>query len=239
MLRSLTFILGLLMATQAVAEGLFPTRPPPRRQTIEKFDPIPTKQEYSWTGLYFGVGAGYEIGINELDYIAGGLSVANVDSLATRGFTADPRLGYDFHLPNTVLVFGILGGYNFGEADFDARFGPKVLGATIDPNWYVGLRAGYMLRNTSLLYVGYIYQWADLDIAGTGFAPIHRDLGGHGPIAGLEVPISPFISLSGEYSYVRYDDVVLWAGGVNRLDLDADSHTFKARLTFRTGPLFQ
>ena len=28
------------------------------------------------------------------------------------------------------------------------------------------------------------------------------------------------------------------AGGANRLDLDADSHTFKARLTFRTGPLF-
>jgi hypothetical protein len=96
-----------------------------------------------------------------------------------------------------------------------------------------------MLRNTSLLYVGYIYQWADLDIAGTMLVPVHRDLRGHGPIAGLEVPISPFISISAEATYVRYDDENIWALGVNRIDLDADTLTVKARLTFRTGPLLQ
>lgn len=236
MLRLLTLTLGLLMASQAMAEGL-----PRRTQSpSQKFDPIvPREEGYSWTGLYFGVDGGYQIGANQLDYSTGGASVANIDGLSTDWFIFGGRLGYDFQIPKSVLVLGVFGGYSKGEAEFGARFGPNIINATIDPNWYVGVRAGYVLRNTSLLYVGYVYQLADLDVTGTTLIPIHKDLKGHGLVVGLENPISQFVTLGIEASYTRYDDVTVWTSGVNRLDLDADNLAVKGRVTFRTGQLFQ
>lgn len=197
---------------------------------------------YNYTGLYISGEAGYQVGTNELTLHQGGPPLFNVDGVSTRGPVYGARGGFDYQPVNVPFVFGVLAGYSGGDADFTLTLGPNTLKATITPEWHAGLRAGFVLPNKSLLYGGYVWQEGELNITVPGGAPsIKVDLQGHGPIAGLEVPLNQYMAVAFEYKYIMYDkeNLLPAAAAPTQLDLDADVHTVQGRFILKTGALFK
>jgi len=232
------FLAAALMATPAAAESL---KDPPSRATPRAAAAAPAPAaEFNWTGFYIGMDAGYQVGDNRLKGFDS-RSGFDLDGLSTDGFVYGGRLGGDVQFRGTPFVVGAFGVYNQGKAEFDLDVwsGPttaNVLHATIEPNWGVGGRAGVVLYNSALLYGGWMYRWADLRVGSgvLGFVPIDRKLKGQSLIAGLEVPVTKVITVGLEYQYTWYDSVnLLPADARQRLDLDAESHAFMARVTLR------
>jgi opacity protein-like surface antigen len=196
------------------------------------------------TGLYLGVNGGYQVGTNELDLnTAGPGSLLNLDGLSTRGVVYGAHGGFDFRIANSPFLVGIVGSYQFGEAEFDissAALGVNVLHATIEPTWKVGGRVGYVLGNGSMIYGGYQYANAKLGIT-SGLVPgsLSYDLTGHNPFIGIELPITDFVTVGMQYDYTKYDTERLASFGPLNLDLDAEVHAVSARVNVRLQGLFQ
>jgi opacity protein-like surface antigen len=192
----------------------------------------------SWTGLYVGVGGGYQIGDLELSEGKNAPLGFNVDGLSMDGWTGDVRIGFDWQMGSSPFVIGVLGGHKFGEAEFSAgaSIGPNSIAgvdASINPNWYVGGRAGYSFGK-SLAYVGYAYQWADAE--GSAWICDPEDavrgstnLNAHVFLAGLETAVASQITLGLEYSLAKYEDVNI----SDVLNVDPDVHAVTLRLNWR------
>jgi len=209
----------------------------------------------SWSGVYLSAGVGYQIADTNLDLNANAPtyqfagSLLEIDGLSGRGWTYDGRIGVDFHVPNTVFVVGILGGYKGGETEFSVNtdlgnFG-NALNATMRQTWYAGGRVG-IASGKSLYYVGYAWTQGEMDIsiplAPTACSSVKglncsQDIDGRMLLAGMETQIAPQWTLGMEYTLTQYDtaSILSLAGGQDslRLDADTDVHAFMARLSFR------
>jgi opacity protein-like surface antigen len=132
-----------------------------------------------------------------------------VDSLGNWDFLGDAKLGYDLRLSNTPFVLGVFGGYSLGRARVD--IGSSEV-SSLAPTWNAGARIGIVAWNSTLLYTGYKYQWANLDVR-QGEEMIGHSIGGHGLIGGIEYPISKAVTLGLEYGYNRFDRVEFCTAG--------------------------
>lgn len=183
------------------------------------------------------------------------LSVMNADLGGSAGVYG-ARVGFDWHVGSSPFVLGLLGGYGWGQVDGSADFAQE-LGAdtlenvhaasfSIEPTWYVGVRAGYVLGGRSLLYVGAAFTQAEADgsiVTRTGDRFRGSDtLNGYTLMAGLETAIAPQWTLGAEYGYSRFDDFSFTSvseipadGAVRyrQLDVEPDVHAFKVRLNWR------
>ena len=190
----------------------------------------------NWTGVYVGVGGGYQIADTKLslDAVAAGpFNGAFLDGLSGDGWAGDARLGLDWQVSGSPFVFGILGGYNIGAAESEAGF-PLILGATVSatltPTWYVGGRIGMALPTKTLVYGGAAYQQAKGELGGvlSGSATEYGIM----YLAGLEQAIAPNFTLGAEYSLARYEFDVGCGASCN-VNVDPDVHAFKVRLNWR------
>jgi len=176
----------------------------------------------------------------------------DLDGLSTEGVVYGGRVGGDVQFKGTPFVIGLFGTYNQGKAkfDLDAWSGStttNVHHATIEPKWGVGGRAGVVVYNGALLYGGWMYRWADLNLSADGprtmtvepasavdVLSAKRNLKGQSLLAGLEVPVTKMITVGLEYQYTWHDSVnLLPTDARQRLDLDAENHAFMARVTLR------
>lgn len=194
------------------------------------------KASGSWTGAYVGVGGGYQVGDTGLSIGDSTYELLSIDGLSSRGWVGDVRVGFDWQVAGSPFVLGVLGGYNFGEAEFSAGVGNGFAGvsASITPTWYIGGRAGFAFGNT-LAYVGYAYQRAEADGSvfwcfGNESDSASTTLDAHVLLAGLEAVIAPQITLGAEYSFAKYESVKI----NDFVDVDPEVHAFKVRLNFRT-----
>ena len=234
-IAALATVAGCSTCADAWADGL-PQRAPYQSGYVGIKDRA--TPAFSWTGFYVSGGAGYGWGDTELT--AAGPVV--IDGLSSRGWTADGRAGFDFQFGNSPLVAGLLAGYKFGQQDFNASFGPTTVLATLTPTWYAGGRIGLAIQQTTLVYVGYAYTQADLDISGTGLVcagPVTcaHDLNGHRLLIGLEKALSPNISFGIEYAHTRYDTAHV-VGAPTHINLDPNTNEIMGRINIRTGNLF-
>lgn len=209
----------------------------------------PATPAFSWSGLYVGAGAGYGWGDNELTLSAPGGS-ASINGLSSRGWDIDPRIGLDWQVGSTPFVVGVFGGWDFGKREFDASVSGlgTVVSSELDPSWYAGVRIGLAFQRHSLVYVGYAYTQADLNVSvpvaagicGTALNCSH-DLNGHRFLGGIETAIAPQLALAIEASFTRYETAHLATAAMApaKLDLDVDDARVMARLNWRPmGGLF-
>jgi opacity protein-like surface antigen len=211
------------------------------------------KAGQGWSGIYLGAGIGYQIADTNLSLDANvppfSGSIVEIDGLSGRGWGYDGRLGYDYQIPNTMFVIGILGGYRGGETEFNVNtdfggFG-NVLNATMRQTWYAGGRLG-IAHGKSLFYVGGAWTKGEMDISIPLFPTAcgnvqglrcSQDVDGRMLLAGMEVQVAPQLTLGAEYTLTQYDTANIFSAtaGPNSIGLNADTdvHAFMLRLSYR------
>lgn len=133
----------------------------------------------SWTGAYVSAGVGYST--TEVFGLELGENVA---------YTAG--IGYDYRIPNTRLVAGVLADYTFpGEASGVADL--------LDGSWYVGSRLGALLSDSLLAYGSVGYTGHDLDAPG--------DFEGLTLGAGAELMVTQHVALKLDWRHVNLGDM--------------------------------
>lgn len=232
MLRYITGLLALAAATllsvaPAPAEGIFKSRSAAPREV---------SQEWSWSGVYLDLGAGGQAAIHNLD-----IHDATLDGLGAWNWLGNARVGVNFQPQGSPLVFGIFGGYSLGSVAVEAEAGGQTqLDAELTPTWDVGAIVGISGPNKSLIYGGYKYQMAEVDISGAAVdgectAPGVRcsfDMDGHGLIAGVKMPVTPAFVMGIEYGYTQFDTERI----ADNLDVDSELHTVMLRGSVLLGP---
>src|SRR5262245_6928858 len=220
--------LALLLASLAAPGALAADLGEPRRGKIARPEPVPVPvveevRPFTWTGLYFGVHAGY--GWSELDWT--GAFDAGHDG---NGWLAGGQIG--FNLQAGRLVYGI-------EADISSTWidgGSGCCGHSVDWLYSVRGRAGLTSYDGGWLFYGTAgVAWADIDYRSLGF-------GGHadtqfGWVAGggIERALAPNLTARVEYLYFAFDRVTAPAGALGgaATDLDPSMHTVRFGLNFK------
>jgi outer membrane immunogenic protein len=214
---------GYFVSVPAKAEGLLP---------LGKVADA-TGATSNWTGFYVGGGLGYQVGDTDVTAYGHGLPFAGTQ-ISANGWAGDVRAGFDWQIAGSPIVVGVLGGYNFGEAEHNTFFMNDTIRASLEPTWYVGGRAG-LAFGKSLGYVGYAYQEADASLSTSFSEGGSETVRAHVLLAGLETALAPQVTLGIEYSFAKYDDITIGDIECLGLNLDPEVHAVKARLNYRFG----
>jgi outer membrane immunogenic protein len=251
-------------------------------------DVVPPPPAFSWTGIHAGIGGG--AGYNTYDaksefdvsnpwspLIPGEMDIKGNDLGSWYGF-GTVEIGADWQPDGTPFVIGILGSYDFNgdngaeassnSSDPEGDCGPSLIDcgttanikAKLEDSWFLGARAGFAFRETSLLYVLGGYTWVDGKVKSLigfntedgddyGFIDKKDNVDGWTLGAGIEEALTDWISLKIEYRHDFLDDIK-WSeaafdpdwGGVDpdntmhgRVNFDRD--TIRAVLSLRFNPL--
>jgi len=176
----------------------------------------------SWTGVYAGLHGGYDTG--NIAITAGPFGI---DGLSANGFAYGLHAGADYQFAGTPIVVGVIGDYTWSNAKFTVS--PGILSAGIDTQWAIGARAGVAM-GIALPYVLVTYTEADAkaSLLGTG---VTQTLKGWQFGGGVELALTPNVSVAAEYRYTAFRDVDL--GGFAKLE--PENHSVMGRLNVRLG----
>ena len=201
-----------------------------------------------WSGFYIGLhtgGAWGDVDTTTLSHTDNGFwevptgGSFNVD---LDGVLGGAQIGYNFEMTGWVWGIELTGaGMDFDETI--ALTSDDVY--SVESEWLAtaALRAGFLVRPTSLLYVKGGYAGADVktsevDVSGGFLGAFSTDETHHGWIAGagFEEKISPSVSLGLEYNYIDLGNQdhsgAATTGGVVVNDIDVQLHTVTARLNY-------
>lgn len=151
----------------------------------------------SWTGFYIGAHAGMDMA--ELEF---GAPIG----ISERGLGYGVSVGFDFHLPNSPLVFGIAADHTWTDA------------AAIEKHWSVVGRGGVVIGNV-MPYA--LVGFKKADVLGT-------DLDGWMAGGGIEFAIGRNIYLGGEYRFTRFDLPSFVPAGI-----DLNQHEVRATVKYK------
>ena len=143
------------------------------------------------SGAYVSIGAGASLASAHVPQAASDFALA--------GPVGDVRLGFDYKLPNTPWVIGILAGASFEEATGKAQGNSfsQVIG------YEGGLRAGRIVNGSALIYGLVAYRGQHVGIIDTNFS---TDLPGLETGLGIEIELRNGVTLGGEVDYTLYRD---------------------------------
>jgi high affinity Mn2+ porin len=224
--------------------------------------PMPVKAPaksaaYDWTGFYVGGHLGYAWGASDWTTppnLSGSFSLFQpFDAFATTGsYFAGLQAGYDYMLPNRVLV-GVVADGSFPSFPDSAGlsiggisnltspvFGPETFSETILSFGTVRARLGYAPGNWLFYATGgfaWAYDQATLTqlSTGTSVAPFLWRLGWAAG-AGVEAPIAPHWTASVEYLYSGFGNTSFTFGGSGqRFTSDLSLHELRAGVNYRFG----
>jgi outer membrane immunogenic protein len=231
MRRMLVAVLGLSVATQALADGV----PPP------PFAAVPVAMVPAWTGFYAGFGGGGNALNTELSARAApGVSdpgpagaAASLDGLGAAGGFLQLNGGYDYQLASRWVIGAV------ANVDFDntrTTLSVSVPGAplqaraklSMDNSWSIGARVGYLTSPGTLLFVtgGYteVLMSDKLRIGGPfpemAVSAHVPNFGGGFIGAGAETLITEHISLRGEYRFTDFGSGQLGLPTINGTDIN-------------------
>jgi outer membrane immunogenic protein len=152
-------------------------------------------------GPYAGIQAG--VSHSKIGPIDTDIGTANINR-SPDDATAGIFVGYNFK-PAERIVLSAEGGFNLGFSDSVTRTGPGTL-ASIDPqnSFDLGLRAGYLVTDNTLLYVRGSYEnmraaFRVTDAAGARYSKGSID--GYSIGGGIERALTDRISARLEYRY--------------------------------------
>lgn len=245
-------LLALAAMAPAGAEGVYrggKVAPP------SSFSEAPAAKEWNWSGVFLDLGVGGQAALMDLSAGTtqgeGGLN-AGLSGLGAWDWVGNARIGAAIQPQGSPLVYGAFVGYSLGSVTIEGNLSNGVesagLQAEITPTWDAGAFVGIVGPNKSLLYGGYKFQMAELDVRGTGQAAdmvkalcaealrCNHDLNGHGLIAGFKMPVTPAFVLGIEYGYTRFDDAELSRTEGLRATLEPEVHSVMLRGQVLIGP---
>lgn len=200
----------------------------------------------SWSGFYFGAGLGYGNGTIENSYTESTGFSRTLDGEGMHGGFGTVIIGIDRQLRDRYVV-GAFADFDWASIKLSYDDTTLVAGqsVTLESAWAVGLRAGYLLNPSALLYIAGGYTQAALenrgyyDIAGGPPSRASISHSGYFVGVGLEAMLADRLTLRGEARYSVFDEEVVSSGtiaGVSYVDRASPSVlTTRLVLTYRIG----
>ena len=176
----------------------------------------------SWTGCYIGAHGGYAVAAHDVS-VPG---LFGLDGISSEGAQGGPVVGCDLQADRFVI--GAFADYAFRSVETNVSLFGSSASVGLEDAWSAGVRAGYLVQPTTLVYGLIAYQHTDVDDLGSGLL---SDLDGVAGGGGIETQIGGGWSLRGEYRYVAYDTANI--GGL--VDIDTTEHTARAALVWKLG----
>ena len=242
-------LLSAMPLTASLANGHYSTKDTP----FVDVTPV-------WSGLHFGLAAGYEFGttdtsrrvfLNAADFaLANDFDATSHDNVDVDGFTGTLTLGYDMHAADYILG-GVFGEYTFGSLEgtdtwTDPRFGTRTFKIEMGNHqtFAVGGRIGFLTHPAVMLHVNAGYASTNLKLSAPASGSTDETLHGYFVGLGLVYHLRDRLGLTFDYRYTDYDDTNLvnvvtqnvGAGRlccIERIDVDPDIHSFRLGLTYR------
>jgi outer membrane immunogenic protein len=176
---------------------------------------------FSWTGFYIGAAAGYGTGTAKVTNNPG---VAGDFDTSIRGGQGILSLGYDYRA-GPKFVVGVLADYAFG--DLDGTTAGSTF--TVDKQWAIGARLGFLSTRSTLWFATAGWTRADFEIDAPALT---RTLDGYFVGAGVEQAFTPNLSLKVEYRFSNYEDFQPDSGSPLTIDNDVQSIRLGLNWTF-------
>lgn len=178
----------------------------------------------SFSGMYVGVGVGYQSYDLEID-----VDPINIDGLSASGLAGEIAFGWGGKSGKTVYAIEVFA--DFADAEFEASI--SGLGSlTLEPDYSYGasVKVGWAPSSSTAIYAkGTILQTKfELDISGIG--DDDETLTGYGLGIGIETKVGKSTSVGLEWTHVWYDE---WDDpfGVP-VDIEPERDTITLRLIF-------
>lgn len=166
--------------------------------------------QVNWTGFYAGATIGYGNANHEVSadyaYEGGSYNLLNLDGLSSSGLVGGMNAGFD--IARGRVLFGVLGGYTFDgmETMFSAGDGGFKASLEKQDEWYLGARAGLLVSQQTLIYIGAAYVQTEYELSSGGFS-LSKDYDGVKALAGIETHIGGGVFAKLEYQHDFYGDV--------------------------------
>lgn len=204
-----------------------------------------TAASANWTGCRVGAFGGAMATNTE---VTGGFGpiTGSIDGVGVQSIQGGIMAGCDYQAGS--MVVGAFADYAMQDADWRAGISTPFGGGSIETNvgnqWALGVRAGYLVTPTTLLYgtAGYTEaKMDDIDVVLNGATV--ATLGIDDPAgwfvgAGMESMMSKNLRISLEYRYSAFDNQPVDFTSVGlpiTTDLETDSHQFRVGLSFAFG----
>jgi outer membrane immunogenic protein len=199
-----------------------------------------------WSGIYLGAGLGYGHGMIENSYTESTGFWRTMDAEGMHGGFGTVIVGIDRQLHDRYVVGAFA---DFDWASIKLRYNESTFvteqSVALESAWAVGLRAGYLLNPSALLYIAGGYTQADFENRGyydiAGGTPSRTSISHSGYFVGvgLEAMMAERLSLRGEARYSVFDEEVVSSGtiaGVSYVDRASPSVlSGRLVLTYRIG----
>lgn len=218
-MKHLTATLGLAVAATLAAPAMAADLPPaPDRFTVA---PVAATPDWSgfWLGAYIGAGAA------RTDIEAGPFAF---DGIGSEGLIGGAMFGYDHQLGDKFVVglqgeIGLSGiGSELSGPGFSVEASPEYVAAA-------GLRAGYLVTETALLYAIGGGSWTELTVDFPGGSASQEYFGWFAG-TGIEAMITEHMAARVEYRFTQYGGEN-W--GINGLDVEPSAHTGRLGVAWR------
>ena len=181
-----------------------------------------------WSGFYAGVGGGASFVFSDLNFeenITKDQKTTSFDPVkgenGAQGGFGTIELGYDYQV-NDQFVIGIAGNFDFGSdmgnsVKNSSASGKKVYEAdwSASNTWGVGVRAGYLASESTLLFVDGGYTQADIEASasyskeGDVLYNAKNDAWSNGYYigGGVQTMLTDSIYVKAEYRFASYQDL--------------------------------
>jgi outer membrane immunogenic protein len=175
-------------------------------------DPAPQGTAVNWSGVYLGGRLGYGITTGDVDlqHEDGDVyeTYQSFNGLSGDSVTGGFQLGYDQQIGRFVL--GIVGSYDFSDAEFTFADGDDNVGASKGEEWSIGGRAGVLLSPRTMVYGLLAYTEADFDhdvsdLPG-GFTAGSETVSGYTFGGGIEHAVSDNVFMGIEGTYTDFEN---------------------------------
>lgn len=198
-----------------------------------------------WSGFYAGFGLSSAFGVDTLSLIhTDEVKTDATNDYDLSGVNGFVEGGYDFQAGS--LVFGVNGNYDFNFSDdvstSTSKSGKAVTSESLGNGWGVGVRAGVLANESTLVFgsLGYASRDVEVGYEKEGKDPFSETYAATGYYvgAGIETLLTDSISLKAEYRYSQfgdgYESAALGKSGKHVLSSDGfDTQQVRASLNWR------
>lgn len=189
---------------------------------------MPGTAEAKWTGCYVGAQIGTSFA--QSDVSVNGVGTI-LDGLSATGWQGGPVVGCDMQF-SEKWVAGLFGTYEFGKANSDNVVLGNPLNYSIQNEWTLGGRIGYLLSPHTMVYGLVGYSQADVGDVNINGLSIDN-MKGYALGAGLETALTEKVSLKLEYKYTQYADSDIGFKGIGTVaGMDTDAHAVRLGVNY-------
>lgn len=184
-----------------------------------------------WTGCYVGAHVGMSSTVTTADF--GGF--ATIDGFGTEGAAGGITAGCDKQIDKVVV--GVWGDYTWHDQEFSisSPYVGALAALSLDDQWSIGGRAGYLVTPDALVYglVGYTRaSYGSLTSPAFGASMSVPDFAGIIVGGGAELALGSGWSMDARYTYTKLDSETVDIGGFP-LGLDPSIHTVRVGAAYR------